>query len=102
MAAQSLVLRMIAEFIATFFFLSVVLLTGSPLAIASALMGAVYFSSAYSGGVLNPAASLSLMLTKQLSGTQAGGYVVAQMAAAVAAFAYFKYAPAAKVPLPSA
>ncbi len=91
--------RLIAEFIGTFFLVLTVGLTviggGSgvipPLAIGSALMIMVYATGHTSGGHLNPAVTLGVMLRGRLAKTDAVPYMVAQVVGAAVAALIVKY-----------
>jgi glycerol uptake facilitator-like aquaporin len=89
----SLALKCTAEVIGTFVFLSVALLTGNPVLIGAALAGAIAFSASYSGGVLNPAASMALWLKGDLTTTHTAMYMLSQYVGAALAFSYYKLAP---------
>lgn len=89
----SITLKCLAELLGTFFFISVVLLTGNPVLIAASLAGAIALSSAYSGGALNPSASLALWLKGDLTTSHAGLYMISQFVAACLAFGFYKLAP---------
>ncbi len=89
----SLTLKCAAEVLGTFFFISVVLLTGNPVLIGVGLAAAVAFSASYSGGVLNPAASLALWFKGDLTTSHTFLYMLSQFAAATLAFSYYKLAP---------
>tara|TARA_B100000780_G_C21084529_1_gene436865 strand:+ start:221 stop:493 length:273 start_codon:yes stop_codon:yes gene_type:complete len=80
----------LVEFIGTFIFLSVIIVTGNPIAIAMALATMIYFGGKVSGGHFNPAVNVMMYLNKKLSTTKLIGQTVAQLLGAVAAFIYFK------------
>lgn len=90
---ESLTVRLFSEAIATFFFLSVAFLAGNPLSAGVALAAGVMLSSQYSGGVLNPAASLALWLKGDLSVGVALLYSLAQCLGAAAVVLYLKMGP---------
>lgn len=89
----SITLKCLAELLATFFFISTVMLTGNPVLIGAALAAAIAFSASYSGGVLNPAASLALWLKGDLTASHAALYSASQLVAATLAFSFYKLAP---------
>jgi aquaporin Z len=83
-------LSYVTEFIGTFFFLTVIMMsTGSgkgaglgnvaPLAIAAGLLGAICFGGAISGGHFNPAVSVMMFLNKALPASDLVPYVGAQV-----------------------
>ena len=57
----------VTEFLATFFFLSAILISGQPVLIAAALLGAISFAGPISGGHLNPAVSTAFFMKGDLS-----------------------------------
>ena len=80
----------LVEFIGTFIFLSVIIVTGNPIAIAIALASVIYFGGKVSGGHFNPAVNVMMYLNKKMSTTKLIGQTIAQLLGAVAAFMYFK------------
>lgn len=84
-------IKYLLEFVGTFIFLSVILLTGDPIAIGIALMAAIYLCRKVSGSHFNPAVNLMLFLDNKLSTNQLVGQTVAQLLGAVAALSYYKY-----------
>lgn len=93
--------KLIVEAIGTFFLMftigQVVLEPGAgalaPLAIGSVLMVMVYAGGHISGAHYNPAVTLAVLLRGRATGADLGGYVIVQVAAAVAAaltVLYFK------------
>ena len=78
------------EFIGTFIFLSVIIITGNPLAIGLTLAAVIWFGSKASGGHFNPAVTFMMYLNKKLSATQFWGQTIAQVLGAIAAFFYYK------------
>lgn len=81
-------LKFIAEFIGTFFFIAIILITGNPLAIGIALAAGIYFASTTSGGALNPAVTLALLLKKKISGLETVAYIIAQVLGGLLAVAW--------------
>ena len=84
-------IKYLLEFIGTFIFLSVILLTGDPIAIGIALMAAIYLCRKVSGSHFNPAVNFMLFLDNKLSTNQLVGQTIAQLLGAVAALSYYKY-----------
>jgi aquaporin Z len=82
--------KLLAEFLGTFGFCAVALLSGSPLAAAAALAVAVYALGYISGGHFNPAVSVAVWLRGQLAKGDMLRYAAAQMFGAVTAFLLFK------------
>ena len=83
-------LSYLVEFLGTFVFLFVIILTGNPLAIGLTLSAAIWFGSKASGGHFNPAVNFMMLLHKKMSMTQFIGQTVAQLLGAVAAYMYYK------------
>jgi len=83
-------MKYVVEFIGTFIFLSVILITGEAIPIAIALAAMIYWGGKISGGAFNPAVTLALYLNKKLNTTQLVGYMISQFIAAVLAFYFFK------------
>ena len=84
-------IRYIVEFLGTFVFLSVILSNSSnPVAIAVALLAAIYFGGRVSGGHFNPAVSVMMALQKSLALKELPLYVIAQLLGGVAALQFSK------------
>ena len=83
-------MKYVVEFIGTFIFLSVILITGQAIPIGITLAAMIYWGGKISGGAFNPAVTLALYLNKKLNAVQSLGYVVAQFAGALLAFYFFK------------
>ncbi len=77
--------KLLTEFLGTFFLVSIVALTGNPLAIGAVLMVMVYAGGPISGAHYNPAVTLAMYLKKQLSARDSGLYVLAQFAGGIGA-----------------
>lgn len=76
----------LAEFLGTFFLVYVILASmGHPLVIGAALALIVYLTAGVSGGSVNPAVSLAMLLDGNLSVNEWVGYVVAELAGATSA-----------------
>jgi glycerol uptake facilitator-like aquaporin len=90
-------IKYIAEFIGTFFFLSIILnsikkntgMSSIPIAIGIGLIAAIILAGPTSGAHLNPVVSLVSYLNNNLSQTELIYYIIAQCAGAVAAKYYF-------------
>lgn len=85
-----MIAALLAEFIGSFVFFVVILATGMPLAIAAALLAAIYFGGHVSGGNFNPAVSVMMMLRGDLTLSTGLGYIFMQLLAAGVAFAWFQ------------
>jgi glycerol uptake facilitator-like aquaporin len=73
-------LSYIAEYIATFFFvLSILVSGGNALIIGAALAFAILMVASVSGGHLNPAVSLAMFLNGSLKGSDLLMYILAQV-----------------------
>ena len=78
------------EFIGTFIFLSVIIITGNPLAIGLTLAAVIWFGSKASGGHFNPAVNFMMLLNKKMNTTQFIGQTIAQLLGATTAYYYSK------------
>lgn len=78
------------EFIGTLFFLYVILATGSPIAIGSALALAIYIGGPISGGNFNPAVTIMMISANKQSMDMALPYILAQIAGGFAALALYR------------
>lgn len=83
-------LALLAEFIGTFIFLSVILSTGQAFPIGLALAVAIYFGGSVSGGHFNPAVSTMMLVKGSISMETWIGYVVAQVLGGLVALLWFK------------
>tara|TARA_Y100000991_G_C21970287_1_gene349062 strand:+ start:1657 stop:1947 length:291 start_codon:yes stop_codon:yes gene_type:complete len=88
------IMRYLVEFIGTFIFLSVILITGQAIPIGLILAGMVYWGGAISGGAFNPAVSLALLIKKSINVHQFIGYIIVQFLAAIGAYHFFRYTKA--------
>lgn len=83
-------LSYLAEYISTFFFIMVILVSnGSPFTIGAALAFAIYIVAGISGGHLNPAVSFTMWLKGAIPTNDAVMYMVAQLLGG--ASAYYAY-----------
>lgn len=87
----------IVELLGTFFFLSVILITGSPIPIVVGLLASIYFSSAISGGHLNPAVSIMSWAKGDLDAQKLVIYIAAQVMGGLMALLWFKASGSKKV-----
>lgn len=75
---------LLAEFLGTFFFLSVILNAVAdpafgPIAVAVGLLAAIYFAGKVSGGHFNPAVSVMMYVKGKLAGDLTVLYIAAQI-----------------------
>lgn len=80
---------LLVEFIGTFIFLSVVLITGQAIPIAVTLLAVIYFTSHISGGHVNPAISTMMFVKGALPLDKYVGYVVAQILGGLLALYFY-------------
>jgi aquaporin Z len=80
--------KLIVEFIGTFLFLSVILVTGQPLPIAISLATVIYFGAKTSGGHFNPAVSTMFLAKGDINLNTFLGYVVVQVLGGLAALQF--------------
>lgn len=84
-------LSYLAEYIGTFFFILVIFASGgNPLVIGAALALVIFLTSTASGGLLNPAVSISMFMNGSLKPMELFSYVFAQLLGGVSA--YYAYA----------
>ena len=79
------ILPLLAEFLGTFLFLTVIIMTGNWLAIGGSLSLIGYYIQNISGGNLNPAVSVAMYLKGSLTGGEMLTFIMSQLLAAVAA-----------------
>jgi glycerol uptake facilitator-like aquaporin len=89
---------LLAEFLGTFFFVAVILATAGaqPIAVAVALLAAIYLAASFSGGHINPAVSLAMFAKGTIGAPKLVGYVLSQAVGALLAVAWFVFAMSAK------
>jgi aquaporin Z len=80
----------LVEFIATTFFVYVILATGNPLAIGAALALAILLASKVSGGHVNPAVSITMAAAGKLPVNDLIPYCVAQIFGGLVALEIYK------------
>jgi len=91
-----IMLKYVAEFLGTFFFVSVVLNAGkagtlAPIAVVVGLLAAIFLVSSISGAHLNGTISTVMYLDGKLSSQEFGAYVASQLAGAVLALYVTRY-----------
>jgi aquaporin Z len=85
-------LRLVTEFIGTFVFLSVIILSGEAIPIAIALGAMIYFGGKISQAHYNPAVSTMLFAKGDIDLVTFVTYVIAQILGALSAFMWHSYA----------
>lgn len=92
---MSIIRNFTGELIATFFFISVILLTASQVygafSIGLALTISILFVSKLSLGALNPAVAIALWAKKAINFTTMIVYIIAEIIAAIFAVLWWKY-----------
>ncbi len=82
--------KLIVEFIGTFLFLSVILVSGQPLPVAITLAAVLYFGAKTSGGHFNPAVSTMFFAKGDINLNTLLGYVLVQVVAGITALHFKK------------
>jgi glycerol uptake facilitator-like aquaporin len=82
-------IRLLAEFVGTFFFVSVILSTGDSIAVAAGLLATLFFIGKVSGGHVNPAVSATMYAKGAISLRTFLGYVVVQFLGGLAALVWY-------------
>lgn len=80
---------LIVEFLGTFFFLSVIIVTGQAFPIGLALAISIFFGGHISGGHFNPAVSTMMFAKGAIRLEQYIGYVVAQVLGGLVALMFY-------------
>jgi aquaporin Z len=80
----------LVEFVATLFFMYVILATGNPLAIGAALALVILVAGKLSGGHVNPAVSVAMVSAGKLNVNELLPYIVAQVLGALTALQVYK------------
>jgi aquaporin Z len=91
-----LIKAVIAEFLGTFFFFSIILnaianASLGPVAVAIGLLAAIYFGGSISGGHFNPAVSVIMFSKGKITGDVLVLYVIAQVLAGLVALGINSY-----------
>ena len=81
--------KFFVELVGTFIFLSVIIITGNPLAIGLTLAAVIWFGGTVSGGHFNPAVNLLMLLNKKMNTTDFISQTLAQFIGAALAFYYY-------------
>jgi|TARA_X000000368_G_C22998826_1_gene698003 aquaporin Z len=82
--------KYLVEFVATAFFVYVILATGNPVAIGLALILAIMVAAPISGGHVNPAVSVVMAMANKLPRDDLLPYVIAQVAGGLAAYEFYR------------
>jgi aquaporin Z len=80
----------LVEFIATLFFVYVILATGNALAIGAALALVIIVAGKLSGGHVNPAVSIAMVSAGKLNVNDLVPYIAAQVLGALTALQVYK------------
>ena len=84
--------RLLTEFLGSFFFIGTIIATGEAIPAAVALLAAIYFGGKISGGHFNPAVSTAFLAKGTISLRTWLGYVIAQVVGGVLAYVWISYA----------
>lgn len=87
----------LAEFLGTFFFISVVLMTGEPIPIVAGLLASIYAFGPISGGYYNPTISAVMYAQGLIDMTTFLAYVFAQTIGGLAALALWNFTKKDKI-----
>ena len=82
---------LLAEFLGTFIFVSVILITGNPYMICLTLLIVILLASSLSGGHINPAVSTAMFLNGSIDYTKYLGYVSAQILGGTLAYLVYTH-----------
>ena len=82
--------KFVAEFLGPFFFLYVIMATGSAIPIGLALAIAIMVLGKFSGGNFNPAVSVMMVAAGKLPSEDLLPYIIAQVAGGLAALELYK------------
>jgi glycerol uptake facilitator-like aquaporin len=88
---------LIAEFIGTFIFLSIILIQGEPIPIAVGLLASIYAFGKISGGHFNPAVSYIMFLKNTIDIPTFMAYIVVQILGASLAYIWWNYLNESKI-----
>jgi len=87
----------IVEFIGTFLFLFVIVLTGNPVVIGGTLAFLIYLALNISGGHFNPAVTLMTVFNNGIALDNASGYIIAQITGGILAVSAYNYMKKSKI-----
>jgi aquaporin Z len=80
--------RLLTEFLGSFFFIAIILATGEAIPVAVGLLSAVYFGGKISGGHFNPAVSTAMYARGGITARTYLGYVACQVLGGLAAWGW--------------
>jgi aquaporin Z len=83
-------LSVFAELLGTFFFISVILLEGTALAIGITLIAVIFLIGRVSGAHVNPAISFVMWMKKDISSSKLLAYIVAQLIGGYLALLWYR------------
>jgi aquaporin Z len=92
-----MLLKLLTEFIGTFIFLSVILVSGEAIPIAIALAAVIFFAAKISGANVNPAISIMMFAKGDMDMLTTVGYIIAQVLGGLVALVFYKAAYGSKV-----
>jgi len=80
----------LAEFLGTLFFVYVILATGNPIAIGAALAFVLLVTTKISGGMMNPAVTITMASAGKMPTTEVVPYILAEVLGALTALEIYK------------
>jgi glycerol uptake facilitator-like aquaporin len=83
-------IKYLAEFLGTLFFVYIILVTGNPLAIGATLALVILITSSISGGHINPAVTIVMTALGKIEPSETIPYVVSQVLGGLVALEIFK------------
>lgn len=81
---------LLAEYLGTFIFVYVILLSGNPFIIVLTLLIVILLASSISGGHINPAVSTAMVINGSITLENYIGYISVQLLGAVTAYFIYK------------
>ena len=85
------VLPLLAEYLGTFLFVFVALITVNPLILGGTLAVVLFLIGGFGGGLVNPAISYALYLQSKLTFQEMSYYILIQMFAALTSYSLFNW-----------
>ena len=89
--------KLFAEFLGTYIFLLIIIITGNPLLIGLTLTFVIYILGSISGGNFNPAVTVMLVAAKKQPNSDLVPYIIFQLLGAFAALETYKLLKTNKV-----
>ena len=83
--------KILVEFIGTYIFLLVIIVTGNALEIGLALSFVIYLFGGISGGNFNPAVTVMMVLAKKLAFNELVPYILAQLLGGILALQTYNF-----------